>query len=231
MARVLFGGGVVSIKGSIGGTTFQSNTSGNIARSRPATKKRQTKNQGNQIALFGTIASLWRGLSLANKILWNDFATANPKTNKFGQVKTLTGYAMFQSLNHGRLANLNPFLDVPPVFSLPSPVLDYTVILDPLEIKVEAVNRDIDNNEHLMIYSTFPTSRNTSSNNNQMLFTENLTSFFVPPQDISRSWDNVHQLSYVAVRATGQFNIGFNFMMLNLDTGITSAGNFKTFSF
>ncbi len=231
MARVLFGAGVTSMKGSIGGSTFQTNTSGNIVRSRPATKKRQTANQSNSIARFAALSSAWSDLSLANKILYNDFAAANQKTNKFGQLKTLTGFAMFQSINSWLLFFNLPLLTVPPAFSIPAPVIDYTVSLNANDLTINSFNRTLASNELLLVFTTFPTSRNTLSNNNQMLFTKQYDNRIAPPINLTTAWNDAHGLDYVEARLTGQFNIGFNLMVLDKQNGITSVGNFKTFSF
>lgn len=231
MARITYGPLVTKIQGSIGGVTFQTNRSGAIARLRPSNPKAKTAKQSNAMSLFSQTASNWQPLTLAQKILWNDFAAANPKINTFGELKTLTGYSMFLSLNYWRIVKALPILTVPPAYVVPAPIVDYQMSLNPTQLLLDSVDGGVGANLVVITYASAPVVGVTKSTFNRMLFfvaNPNIGSY---PKDFTALWNSKTGLDYVSLRSTSQFNISAMFQVLDVDSGITSQGLFKTFSF
>jgi hypothetical protein len=100
MAKILFGGGVANIRGSIGGTTFSRNTNGAIARNRTKPVNNNSFLQQTARALFGAVAAAWRGLTEAQRQSFFDQAPNYPQTDSLGQTVVLSGQQLFNKLNN-----------------------------------------------------------------------------------------------------------------------------------
>ena len=230
MARVTYGGIITSINGSIGGTTFQKNRAGNIVRLRPIQKATSTLKQGVAHSKFSNLAVEWKKLSMADKILWNDYGVANPKIDKFGNTKILTGYNYFLSLNFWRVQLALSVLTVPPPFVIPAPVTDFVVNLTPTQILQESVTAPIAPNLKYIQYTSPPIYRTTKANFNQMRLS-GISSENPPfPKDNTAGWNFIHGLDYAMLNATSTFYIGFGLIALDINSGLTSVGLFKTYS-
>lgn len=224
MARVQYGSIITDIKGSIGGITYQKNRSGQIARLRSGTFKsstpKQTISQSNHI----TILSAWSQLTLAEKDLWNLFAIANTKINRFGEVKTLTGLNWFESINQNRMLFGLSFLLTPPVYSLPTAPPAYSLVLSPTVITVEFSPAFNPVGTGLKIWTTPPLSRVTNSLRSQYRLT---TILDTPPYgliDLTADWQTTHSIPYPPSSSTYCFTIGVQIQSCLLSNGICSSG-------
>jgi len=95
MARIVYSALVTSIRGSIGGTTFQNNAYGFTIKNKPNVIRPNTPNQElRKLALSRAVKS-WAGLSDAERSDWNTWAAANPQFAKHNQSSVLSGYAVF----------------------------------------------------------------------------------------------------------------------------------------
>lgn len=115
---------VTSIKGSVGGVTFQQNRSGQIMRTRPKTHKSSSFKQQVSHQDHQRFLSDWQGLSFTNRQLWNDYADVWQKPDFFGTDKNLTGQNWFESINR----NLDT-VGSSPVFSPPAHILPENIVL------------------------------------------------------------------------------------------------------
>lgn len=97
MARIVYSGLVTEIKGSIGGTTFQSNRSGYIVRNKQY--KGPVRSVGNVEAgrAFAIASRRWSLLSSAQQSDYNTMASSYPYTDLWGNTKTLTGFQWFMA--------------------------------------------------------------------------------------------------------------------------------------
>lgn len=136
MARVIYGSIITDIKGSIGGITFQKNGSGQIARLKPRKIKTNTQAQRNQQPRLKEVQREWNKLSLANKILWNDFASVNDKIGLDGQAKKLTGYQWFLTINENRLLFEDSILSTPPTYEIVNPIDSITLQWDQINLDI-----------------------------------------------------------------------------------------------
>lgn len=108
MAIVTLGGGVASIRGSIGGTTFSANRGGPYARNRTVPVNPNTPAQQDVRALVSQLTSLWYNtLTVAQRQSWDDYAENVPLPNSLGYPRNVGGLAMYIRSNVPRL-HANP---------------------------------------------------------------------------------------------------------------------------
>ncbi|HPD99580.1 MAG TPA: hypothetical protein PKV52_04890, partial [Candidatus Saccharibacteria bacterium] len=122
MARVLYSGIVTELVGNLGGTTFQKNKSGYIARNLGHCRKKSTFNQSVQQVKFYAQMAGYMALSVSYKTTWVDLATAHPIIDKFGNEKTLNGCNWYTSINSFLVAMGQSVLSAAPTYTLPSTV-------------------------------------------------------------------------------------------------------------
>lgn len=78
------------------GLTFSHNRYGSYIRNRSTPVNPNTDRQQAARGAFAQAAVLWsETLTQANRVAWNDYASAVPVLNKIGQTVFLTGFAMF----------------------------------------------------------------------------------------------------------------------------------------
>lgn len=104
MARVTYGVGVTEFKGSIGGVTFQRNTSGTIVKHKTYHPVNPSVSQSVNQANLARMVSLWPTLTLSQMADWNALAAAHDHTNLWGETKTISGYQWFLANNLNLLA-------------------------------------------------------------------------------------------------------------------------------
>lgn len=155
MARIIYGAVVTDIKGSIGGITFQKNGSGTIARLKPRKTKTNTQKQRDQQPRLKEVQKNWNELSLANKILWNDFASVNNKIGLDGQEKKLTGYQWFLTINENRLLFNDSILEVPSTYEIVNPISSININFTPTYLSISTIPIDDSNLYNWLIYSSF----------------------------------------------------------------------------
>ncbi len=224
MARVLYGALITELRGSIGGFTFQPNSSGNIVRTRPTGRKASTRKQTIAQALHASFLSLWLNLSLADRILWNDFAALHTKINAFGEVKTLTGMNWFESIGQNRLKMGLSVLDQPPVFALPVGVPAFTVTLDPVTLEITFTPNFTPVGTDLIIWTTQPVSRVTTSLREAFRLTKIVTGDNYGTIDLKADWIATHSIPWPPTANTSCFQIGIMVQTCLQASGICSAG-------
>lgn len=222
MAKVQFGIIVTDVTGSIGGVTFQKNASGSIIRRRsfPASGIPDGKT-GIQVALFSLLQT-WQGLTLTQKNTWNIFAGANPKTNKFGQLKKLTGLNWYTSVNFQRRELGLADFTVPPVNSIPEVVssLEVTIKLTKLEITLGGPFDFGDNS--ILVWGTQPTTRSTSTVNQLLKKLTTLTTGPIGTFDITAAWTAATGFPWEPLNLFPTGTIIIKVQSVRRSTGITS---------
>ena len=111
MAKILTGGGVSAIRGSIGGSVFSVNANGSYVRNRGNVANRNTESQQLVRARLSAVAMAWRNLTEAQRQQWVTLALEYTYTDNLGISSKLTGFQLFQkfnqSLNQAGLATLS----------------------------------------------------------------------------------------------------------------------------
>ncbi len=143
MALVKFGGGVTQMSGSIGGTTFARNSSGNYARARTTPVNPQSSRQTAVRASLAFLADAWsQDLTPAQRDAWRDYASAVVMTNRLGESTFHSGYNHFQRSNSIRKRSaLGVRADGPIILEIPAqdPTMNMTASED---LQTIAVNFD-----------------------------------------------------------------------------------------
>jgi hypothetical protein len=154
MARIVYSGLVTEIKGSVGGTTFQSNRSGYIVRNKQY--KGPVRSVGNVEAgrAFAIASRRWQSLTAAQRADYNTMAATYSYTDLWGNTKTLTGFQWFMASTNNQfrvdgiglpLAPAGDPTIIPPVLGLSANSTSCTVnILD-----ISSSNADL-----IFIYAT-----------------------------------------------------------------------------
>lgn len=96
---IKWGALVVDGRGKLGGHVASKNKGGNYLRTKVTPNNPQTSAQNNVRSIFGSLSSQWSALSEAQRLSFNEMVDSYAKTNVFGDLKSLTGKALFQKLN------------------------------------------------------------------------------------------------------------------------------------
>ncbi len=122
MALVKFGAGIIQMSGSIAGTTFARNRSGNYARAR--TKPINPSSSGQQAvrnAMAGMVEYWSQTATQVQRTAWDLYASSVEMLNKFGETIHLSGMNHFVRANSILSRAAAPIVaDGPTIFELPS---------------------------------------------------------------------------------------------------------------
>lgn len=154
MARVWYGGIITEMKGSIGGTTFQSNAAAKIAKQRSSRRKQNTSLQNLAITTFQQVQLNWQNINQAQKSLWNDFAGLHTKENRWGETKVMTGFNWFLSINTNLFLIDESLLVVPPVWESPLPVSAYDGAFIPSDTYINFIEPFAHSNHYILMYTS-----------------------------------------------------------------------------
>lgn len=105
---------VDNISGKLNGTVFSKNKGGHYMRSKSKPSNPKTAFQNAVRARFGAIAQLWGSLTEAQRDAWRAIASEFPYTNRLGDTKTLSGFALHQKLNTNLAIIEQSFVSNPP---------------------------------------------------------------------------------------------------------------------
>lgn len=122
MALVKFGGGVVDMRGSIAGTTFSKNRSGQYARARTKPVNPKTTRQVNIRAVIAYLTDRWsQTLTALQRAAWNLYASNVAMKNRLGETIYLSGFNHYiRSNTVAKLFALTVVDAGPVVFELPA---------------------------------------------------------------------------------------------------------------
>lgn len=182
MAKILNGGGVAEIRGSIAGTTFSRNRGGAYTRNRVSPVQPQTVFQLAQRARFTELSKAWGGdLTQNQRDGWDAFALLFPVVDVFGLQTILTGEQMYVKLNTRMLAAGLSRFDTAPVDQQVGEISSASLAVTLLPALVIAV--------------TFTPTPTTNNNNMQFLF--------APPSPPGRTFIK-NQVRLILSRPPGQ---------------------------
>lgn len=132
MALIKFGGGVVQMSGSIGGTTFARNRYGNYARAKTKPINPNTGLQQGVRAALAFLTARWgQVLTAGQRTAWNLYGSNVAMTNRLGETVQLTGFNHYIRSNsflrvHGKTLVDNG----PTIFELPAQDPSFTIAGD-----------------------------------------------------------------------------------------------------
>lgn len=120
---------MTSASGSVGGTTYSHNRSGQYMRARRIPTNPNSDAQQSVRANFSSFSAAWRDLSSADQANWGVYAAATPRKNALGDTIFLTAQQMYVACN-SLAAQLGLVIATPPATpgTVPlGPDLDVTV--------------------------------------------------------------------------------------------------------
>lgn len=168
MALVQYGGGVLDMRGSVGGQVHSRNRFGNYIRSRTTPVNPNTQRQSTMRAIIASVASAWSNiLTQAQRDAWEVYANAITFTNKLGEQVKLTGFNHYIRSNSFNLQNGGTRIDVgPTTLTLPTEDTLFDVVVDEAAQELSVTFDDsldwVDQDAGLMgIYMSSPQSAGT----------------------------------------------------------------------
>lgn len=122
MALVVFGGGIIEMRGKVAGNIFTRNRAGAIVRARVIPVNPNTPRMIAAKGAMSRVSSMWLdSASPAQRIEWGVFADNVIEQNKVGQDYHMSGFNQFVRSNAVlRNADLAKVLDGPAIFALPA---------------------------------------------------------------------------------------------------------------
>ena len=120
MALITLGGGVASISGSIGGTTFSRNRGGPYMRTRAVPVNPNSPAQAAVRSFMAQLTALWSDtLTQAQRDLWDTYALNVLLPNALGEPRNVGGIGMYIRSNVPRLQSSLDRVDAAPtIFNL-----------------------------------------------------------------------------------------------------------------
>jgi hypothetical protein len=98
--KAKFGAIIVAGSGKIGGHVASHNRHGAYLRTKVTPVNPQSSYQSTVRNRFSGISSGWRGLTQAQRDAWNSAVVDFQKTNIFGDLKTPSGFNLYQRINN-----------------------------------------------------------------------------------------------------------------------------------
>lgn len=95
MARIIYSGLVTSIRGSVGGTTFQNNAYGFTVKNKANMIRPNSAQQELRKLIFSKSVKAWGGLTTGQRNDWNAWAATYPQFAHNNPSSVLSGFAVF----------------------------------------------------------------------------------------------------------------------------------------
>ncbi len=115
MALVQYGGGILDIRGAIGGQVHSKNRSGNYIRARTTPVNPQSQRQNNIRAAIQFLAPRWSSvLTALQRAAWEVYANEITRTNALGAQIKLTGFNDYIRSNSVLIQSGLPVVDDAP---------------------------------------------------------------------------------------------------------------------
>ncbi len=144
MALVQYGGGILQIRGSIGGQTHSRNRYGNYIRAKTNPVNPQTARQNAVRNNLASLVARWQSvLTQVMRDAWKQYADNVAMDNVFGESVNLTGFNHFVRANCARLqAGLDPIDAGPTAYTLPDTDPDFDVSFTADDDKISVIFDD-----------------------------------------------------------------------------------------
>jgi hypothetical protein len=222
MARVTYGAMITELAGSIGGITFQKNSSGNVARLKPKQPLNPSQAQGLQEYKLGQLVSLWPTLSQANKNTWNALAAAHTKFSPWGEEKTLNGFQWFISCNRFLVLAGDSILSTAPAYASITPPDAFTLTADADSLDLVWPGAFTVVPDHLFIYLTLPIRHASIKLRRSLYLVDINDTLNAASLDITSLFETLANVTWADFYAGSEANIIARLMTVETDTGMAS---------
>lgn len=223
MARVTYGALVTNLTGSIGGVTFQHNSSGAIARLRSKQSLNPSLKQSDQQVLVAQLVSIWPTLSDADKITWHDLAAAHNHTSPWGVAKILNGFQWFMSCNLNNLSCGYPVITTAPAYASISPPNVFTLAADEDDFDINIAAGWNPGTSMILIYATPPLRQSTIKLRRSLFLLDSYTGGNINNRDIRVVYEALFNLTWSTFYTTAECNIIIRVKQVQHDTGMSSS--------
>ena len=222
MARVTYGALVTELAGSIGGLTFQQNSSGPIARLRTRQPLNPSLKQSDQQTTLASLVSHWPTLSAAEKTSWDDLAAAHTHFNPWGEEKTLNGFQWFLSCNLNNLSCGWVILDTAPAYASVSPPNEFTLSADADDFDIDIAAGWNPGTSKILIYATPPLRQSSIKLRRSLFLLDSYTGGNITNRDILSVYETLFGLTWSTFYAAAECNIIIRAKQVEYLTGMAS---------
>lgn len=196
MARVIYSVPVTQFIGSIGGTTFQSNRSGFIVRQKPTIPRRRALLQNSAMLNFVRYSQLFRNEAPANKVLWDNFAAANPHITLWNISRNVSGIHWYITIN-SYLALLGiPLVSVPPVYSNPTALPVMSALINVTGLFLTSASPFGLITEQILVWATSPLTSSVAIPRPKFRYIGNFPALNFGNIDITSYWEATFNLIF-----------------------------------
>jgi len=225
MARVTYGALITDLAGSIGGVTFQKNSSGSIAKLRNKTPLNPSLAQSDQQVTLASLVAMWPTLSQAYQDNWAALAAAHTHFNAWGDEKTLNGFQWFMSCNLNLIsAGWDPIEDAPAYASI-SPPNDFTLSADSDDFDIDIALGWNPGDDKILIYATPPLRQTSLKLRRSLFLLDSYTGGNITNRDIRVKYEAMFNLTWADFYASAACNIIVRAKQVEEDTGMASYFN------
>jgi hypothetical protein len=228
MARVTYGPLITELAGSIGGITFQRNSSGSIARLKPNKPVNSSWLQQARQTVLSTVIALWPTLSFAQQTGWNNFAAAHDHADEYGNMKTISGFQWFVSCNLNLATASAAYIMAAPVWSILSiPDLLTWVVDNRIRFMFDA-EEYVSPEGQLFLYSTGPIHTTVYGSKKNKLLLGQCDYTYEEELYIDTLFYATYNLTDAILAATNNASVVFAAKLIDNSTGLCSNTVFST---
>jgi hypothetical protein len=150
---------MVDFRGSAGGTTASQNTYSKYLKNKSTPVNPSTVAQQLVRSFMATISQSWKGITQAQRDLWNQITSSYQTTNVFGDLMKYTGFNLYVKLNRNLLEIGEAQIADAPAPAAPAGMLSLSLDADINGPKLELAFTDpIDAADKVIVYATAPQS-------------------------------------------------------------------------
>jgi hypothetical protein len=144
--KVKFGSLIVNGSGSVGGHVISTNRGGAFMRTKVTPVNPNTSYQAHRRGRFGSIVTLWKGLTDAQRLTWTNAVPSWKSTDIFGDIVNPSGANLYTKINSNLRSILQPPLnEAPDKIVLPfSPIVSVIGYIGLDYFRITFANNDMD---------------------------------------------------------------------------------------
>jgi hypothetical protein len=226
MARCTYIAPISEIKGSVGSSTFQRNNSGYIVRLKPNRVSNSIRNAQSKFISLAKRTQEWKLLSALNISDWNAFAIAHSKYNAYNEIKYLTGFNWFCSINTNLELINESLISSPPAYTAPLSVPSFTFNFDLNGLFLTPSAPYNLGNNALLIYATPPITSQFLKQRSKLRLIYYYKSTTITSLNMRYVWESYFNVSFPSVSVPFNYGIVFMLKHIELTSGLSTIGTF-----
>jgi hypothetical protein len=208
MASIQYGAMVNSIKGKVGGTIFQGGNGAAIVKSKGRALLRNAPRVQAQKQIIGYLAQLWNQQSSATMQAWQAACASYPSTDRFGNTRLPSAFALWMKLNGRLMANGIAIATNPTIPTPGTSIIGLTFSNTFYNIMQIAVPTPLDiSSEVLTVWATAPTTagRKTAPGGFKIIYSGSLGGGYL--QDLYSNWSVIYGAGFAGMVVNFKFRL------------------------